>query len=413
VDDECYEVRITEVVRGEPKLSGGTLLVGKTRTPRIEWVDSKAAKLDDPDEPKVAAEEVGNAVNLTGEVKNLDQLFQHAGLDKDSWSVERLTISAREVTEEGDITDPMFQLWARLKPNQVGELRNEDWQEEFLRKITNLSPVAPDYSEEEVNLLSEVNLSDAHLRMLSWNKETGVDYDLKIACSVLKDAGKSLIRDSVNLGAEKINLVVGNDMFHSDSNEPFTSRSKNLLAVDSRYAKGFEEGVFTLREVIDFAWDQYQIPVNVIPIPGNHDQESVFFVGQVLDAYYNNNPNVTVDTSPKVRKYYRHGKCVVLLEHGDRTKKKSVPDILARENPDISWLSHPHREAHFGHIHTEVAQDQDGVVLRWVPGLAPADHYHFQEGYTGSIKGSQAFVFDSEQGLKYILYHRVNYPGIQ
>jgi hypothetical protein len=410
-DDDCYEVKITKVLDGPAKLSGGTILVGKTRTPRVDWVDARASKVEETEEePTTEIQERGDAVNLSGEVKNLDHLFELSGLDKDAWNVERLTISAREVTEEGEITDPMFQLWARLKPNQVGELRNDEWQEEFLRKLQNISPTVPDYSQPDVNLLSEVNLSDAHLRMLSWEDETGYNYDLNIACEILKEAGRSLIYDSVCLGAGKINLVIGNDMFHSDSNEPFTSRSKNILDTDSRYTKGFEKGVMSLREVIDFAWEQFEVPINVIPIPGNHDAETVYFLGQVLNAYYCNNPNVTVDTSPKVRKYYRHGKCIVLLEHGDRSKKKSMPDILARENPDISWLSHPHRECHFGHIHTEVAQDMDGVILRWVPGLAPPDHYHFQEGYVGSIKGSQAFVFDSETGLRYILYHRTNHP---
>jgi hypothetical protein len=43
-------------------------------------------------------------------------------------------------------------------------------------------------------------------------------------------------------------------------------------------------------------------PVDVIIIPGNHDEERTFYMGDALACRYEGNPNVTVDNSPKTRK---------------------------------------------------------------------------------------------------------------
>ena len=82
---------------------------------------------------------------------------------------------------------------------------------------------------------------------------------------------------------------------------------------------------------------------------------------------------------------------------------------MSQENPEISWSDCPFREMHFGHKHHERSEDLNGTVLRWVNAIAPEDLYHYAEGYIGSVKGSQAFVYDKELGLRTILMHRINY----
>ena len=345
--------------------------------------------------------------NIGGSSDNVDDLLIESGFSPEEWLVEKATVHNQK-TKDGENHK---QIWARVKRKDTAPFMDEEWRTSFLDKVKKLAPKNIELPKEDYQLASVINLSDAHLRMLSWHKETGVNYDLKIGAHVTRKSGLYLLEETVTkLGAEKVVLVIGNDMFHSDSQEPFTKRSGNLLDVDSRYQRGFEVAVEVITEIIDTAITKYNVPVEVIPIPGNHDDETVYFLGQYLHAYYYKQENVLIRNSPQRRKYFRWGKCLIGLSHGDGIKKTDVPNIMSKENPNISWEDCPFREMLFGHKHHEMSHDEKGTVIRWVNAIAPEDAYHYYKGYIGSVKGSQAFMYDKNIGLKNITYYRVNYP---
>jgi hypothetical protein len=61
-------------------------------------------------------------------------------------------------------------------------------------------------------------------------------------------------------------------------------------------------------------------------------------------------------------------------------------------------------EVHTGHLHSDSellgTLTEQGVLVRTHPALCPSDQWHFDEGYTGSPRGAQAFVYRKEGGLE-------------
>ena len=99
----------------------------------------------------------------------------------------------------------------------------------------------------------------------------------------------------------------------------------------------FREGSKLIIETIERL--QKIAPVDVLIVPGNHDKLSIFFLGEILDIYYKNNQNVTVDTSLLPRKYYKYGTNLISLSHN--IKVKDALKLVSTEGKD-NWSSCNH-----------------------------------------------------------------------
>ncbi len=163
----------------------------------------------------------------------------------------------------------------------------------------------------------EIAIPDIHFGKMSWAAESGEDYDLRIAEDRYTTAVEELI-DLINLDqVEKFILPIGNDMINIDSrhNQTYAGTPQDS---DSRYFKIVQ----TVKRVLIKTINSLSIlaPVDIIVVSGNHDPESMFMIGEILDAFYHNNKNVTVDNSPKQRKYYKYGLNSFQYTHGNEEK---------------------------------------------------------------------------------------------
>ena len=55
-------------------------------------------------------------------------------------------------------------------------------------------------------------------------------------------------------------------------------------------------------------------------VPSNHDLHTMFGIMQTIKAHYRNCSNITVDTSPLPRKYYKFGTNLIALSHNIKVK---------------------------------------------------------------------------------------------
>ncbi len=100
-------------------------------------------------------------------------------------------------------------------------------------------PPAPDLP--DASLLTVYPIVDLHLGLFSWGRETGVDYDLKIAADLLRSSVRNLVARSAS-STEAIILDLG-DYVHADNSRNQTQRSGHPLDVDTRYARVLQIGV--------------------------------------------------------------------------------------------------------------------------------------------------------------------------
>jgi hypothetical protein len=239
-------------------------------------------------------------------------------------------------------------------------------------------------------LFAVLSLPDLHVGMLAWHRETGENYDTETALGRMNTVAASLLSRLSGLRVSEIVFPVGNDIFHADTHEN-TTTAGTRVDVDSRWQKSFQMVAETLIKG-PISWAAEIAPVRVIIIPGNHDYQRAFYLGEVMRWYYEGRGlPVEVDNSPRLRKYYRRSGVLLGFTHGAWVKPNQLPLIMATEAPE-DWASSVWREWLLGHYHRkrEMAwnstEEVGGVRLRMLPSLASPDAWHYRQGFVGGIK---------------------------
>jgi len=353
---------------------------------------------------------IGSQYNPVISVENcrtIEEALKRANVDLKVYDVDRAVTNSWDTSfknDDGTIeTKTNYQIKIWLKRKSVIET------ESFLNNtIEKMKKHAPKYKEKSYTvtnkrLMLEIDLMDLHYGMLSWKEETGFNYDCKIARRDTITALNGLIDKTRFFKPELILLPIGNDLLHVDTLLN-TTTSGTPQDVDSRLTKIFGGARDLIIEIIDTLREI--APVEVLVVPGNHDTVSLFHMGYVIDAWYNNCKEVTVQNSPKVRKYKEYGKSLIGFVHGDSNKdpkQTDLPLIMAQENPE-AWARTEHREWHLGHWHIKretkftSADTFNGVIVKVIPSLVAADQWHYQKGFVSRRRTAEAYIWDYEEG---------------
>jgi len=344
-------------------------------------------------------------VSKSTDIRTLEQLIAFCKVDLSIWEVKKHVVNMW-----GSEANANFQVKAwlsRLKP----ELNDE---EEILNLIEEAKEYAPKYPEvnridrsESGNLL-EVSLFDHHYGQLSWGKETGDrNYDVKISKSLALSSIDYLLSRAEEVNIDRILLPIGNDFFNVD-NAFETTIHGTRQAEDDRWKKTFISGRHLWIEIIEKCLSV--APVTIKIIPGNHDGERIFYLGDALECWFHHSKEVDVDNSPPLRKYCEWGHCFIGYTHGDREPKGTLINIMATEKP-LEWSRTKYREWHKGHLHAANIKafqilDEERGVREWIlPSLVALDDWHSGKGYS-SLRESMAMVWNKDKGKTDIfMYH--------
>lgn len=236
-------------------------------------------------------------------------------------------------------------------------------------------------------------IGDAHIGMYSWGEETGEDWDLKIAERLHCTAMAHLVEAAPR--SEEATIVNLGDWFHSDNMEGVTTRSGHVLDMDSRYAKMASVGIKIMRQCIESALKKHK-RVRVINATGNHDDTTSLMLSICLANVYENEPRVTIETSPSAFHYFRHGKCLVGVHHGHSTKSDRLPGVMATDRAK-DWGESEFRYWWTGHVHHQSLKDYAGVTVESFRVLAAKDAYAHWGGYRAP-RDMKCIVLHSEFG---------------
>lgn len=244
-------------------------------------------------------------------------------------------------------------------------------------------------------------LADWHIGLLSWEKETGHNYDLKIAKATIESAMQRLI---VGGPKSRLGVIVGlGDLLHSDNFDNQTAKSKNVLDVDGRYPKILYAATQLLLHTIDLALQKHE-KIIVRILPGNHDEHSAIAVSLALSLHYGKSPRVTVEDNAGRFWWWHWGSVLLGATHGDKAKMKDLPLIMAARNPE-AWGKTKFRHIFTGHIHTQTGIEMNGVTVESFQTPVAPDAWHTDMGY-GANRSVQAITYHKSDGE--IMRHRVN-----
>jgi hypothetical protein len=235
--------------------------------------------------------------------------------------------------------------------------------------------VAPPQNDER--LLALYTITDSHVGMLAWSRETGEPWDLEIAEALLTKAFEGMFEAMPPAHTAIINQL--GDFLHFDSLVPVTPTSHNALDADSRYQKVVKVAVRILRRIVNMALAKHQ-QVVVYMHEGNHDMAGSVWLRILFSELYEDEPRVTVGLSPLPYVAYQWGKTMLCFHHGHLTKNESLPLVFAARFSQI-WGETVKRYIHVGHRHHVDEKEFPGVKVQQHPTLAAADAYAARGGW--------------------------------
>jgi hypothetical protein len=346
--------------------------------------------------------------DITDRVVTVEKLLEIYNIDLEIWEIEKQIVNTWEVGAKGPdgkiTTTPLFQVKLWLKKKQVlFELHNV--RQEFLEDLKKLSPQVPSNfrKQPQEGKLLEITVFDLHFGKVAWHEEVGENYNIEIATQRFNDCIDYFIDLYKGTSLGRILLPISNDFFNSDRSHPFNSTTSGTpQEEDTRWQNTFRKGrellITNIQKLSKIA------PVEVKVVPGNHDYERSFYLGDSLEGWFHNDQNVNIDNSPNPRKYFSYGKNLIGFTHGNNEKLADLPMIMAQENP-TAWAMSYYREFHLGHLHHKkegrfnATNELQGVMVRHMSSLSGTDSWHHKKGYIGARKSAEAFLWDKEKGL--------------
>jgi len=320
----------------------------------------------------------------------------------------RLTNTTVEIDAQGKVTRE----WRRLQPEL---LFAEEVVHGLCEKVKGTGKVTPRRSRktDTDELLFELDIFDPHVGMFASEKETlDSDYNCNIATERMLQACYDLTDRIKDRRPSKAVLVFGGDIMHSDFRSNRTEHSGHVLDVDSRFDRVVDYTIAVIKDCVKIA-AAVADKVEVIIVKGNHDWHSCVWLPRVIAAKYCNSPNVSVNLARSPRRHMVWGNNLLVWAHGDKVKPAKWQNLVAAELPE-AWGNTRWRYLRLGHVHHQKIiapiqiEEQEGIVVEYLPALCPADAWHAESGYIGNQKGASAFEYHRDVGLQTRFYHNVN-----
>lgn len=377
------------------------------------------------DEDSVEMNETDNTleVDFRGNklIKTLDELLEASKVDLNVWKVDRNVVNKWDVSmkmkDDTIQVSQNFQVKAWL--SRIRSVEEQNAFDDFLKAIKdsspNLSYLQKPKSKQGTKYMLEVSIPDLHIGKLAHEDEVGENYDTKIALARYNGAVDDLLAHVAHYqdDIEEIVFPIGNDLLQIDKMEG-TTTAGTKVDTDSRWQAMFLKAqglmISTINKLAAIA------PVKILMVHGNHDNQTIFYLGQLLKAYYKieddkKDGHIKINNGGKQRKYHMYGKNLIGFTHGNEEKHQDLGLIMGNEVPEL-WGQTRFRQFHLGHFHSRRTtkyvdvNEHQGFQIRILPSLSSSDKWHDTKGYM-SIKSAVAFLYSKETGLVAEFSHNV------
>jgi hypothetical protein len=284
-------------------------------------------------------------------------------------------------------------VWERQSPD--AESQAERLQAIKAGLLDGLEPIAPlsgpDYTDDD--LLTVYPQGDPHAGLYAWKDETGQAFDLVEYERVMKAAIDRLVASAAP-SSHALFIDLG-DSLHADNNAART-RSGHHLDTHGRHAEVVRAVIRCKRHHVARMLEKHN-HVTVRINPGNHDGITALMLAEMMAAIYENEPRVTVSTSPNPYWFHGFGANLIGTTHGDGAKGANLPLLMAVDAPAM-WLASEHgsRVWFVGHVHHKDVKDHPGVTVEYCRTLAAPDIWSHASGYR------------SKRSIEAVTYHRLD-----
>lgn len=287
----------------------------------------------------------------------------------------------------------VIQQWQKTAVEAEGQLAAFRAMVEGLKEDLPRITIMPAPQHVEEDLLNQFVVTDSHFGMLAHREETGADYDLRLAEQLLLDWFAAAVAGAPH--ANTAVLAQLGDLLHHDALESVTPAHKHVLDADSRLHKVVRVVIRTLRRVVDMLLQKHK-HVHVVMASGNHDPASSVWVRELLATIYENEPRVTVDTSPMLYYAYKWGDTALFYHHGHKRGVAQVDATLAGMFREMFGQS-KYAFAHVGHLHSDEGRKSALMYVERHETLAAPDAYAAGGGWL-SGRSAKVITYSRQYG---------------
>lgn len=252
-------------------------------------------------------------------------------------------------------------------------------------------PLTVELDTDKVNMFL---ITDYHLGMRSWPEETNNDaWDIKIAEEMLVKWFAAAIRSAPQ--AHTAIFANLGDFLHWDGLDAVTPMHGNILEGDTRKDKLVETAIRVIRRVVKMLLATHN-HVHLLMAEGNHDLDGSAWLRQMFAALYDNEPRVTVDTSPQPYYCYEHGKTSLYFHHGHKRKVNSLDSVFAAKFRETYGRT-KHAYGHTGHLHGDRLVETNLMTIEQHRTLCSPDSFSTRGGWV-SGRSAKVITYHKEHG---------------
>jgi len=226
------------------------------------------------------------------------------------------------------------------------------------------------------------SLQDFHLGRLSSPVEVSDATSIEQQVKLLFDCVKDLISQTVGFGKpQKLYMTIGGDFINSDNSKLTTTNGTPQDSFPSHSGLMLQGGL-VLVGLVDLLRQVFPV-IEFVPSPGNHDRDTSVSLYMFISAWFRDCPGIVTNfdlQNVKVRQYRKYGENLLAFMHGDGSKLKQWPIVIANEAREI-WGQTKHAILVTGHKHFRISQDLFGMQHIQVPSMASEDRWSMLNGY--------------------------------
>lgn len=240
--------------------------------------------------------------------------------------------------------------------------------------------------ETDSEYLAEISFPDFHIGRV----------DNETSFNVYNKTIKKVVDYLSKFNIDRILYILGNDFFNSDNSSYKTTNGTQQKDVGD-FSSTMRMGIKIALDSI-FLLKSLGVPVDIIIMPGNHDRFRAEALGFVLEGYFNNDAQVSIDNSLGFRKYYQYGKNGFMFEHGE-LKAEKYTALFATERPQM-WADTEFRLVRLGHLHHHLVKETIGADITYLPSLSKNSRWEDSKGYLSKKRGF-VYLHHYEEGEHY------------
>jgi hypothetical protein len=335
---------------------------------------------------------ISGIVHASDNVHSLEALLEDARVDMRIYQVSKWT--ANYWGKPGDYN---WQVKAELRPRDPQSIGLEHLIEELKQQSPEREYKYHPKVIENSRRALEISMMDVHYGMRCFSPAACEDYSPEMAETLVWRTVDLMLERALSFGPfEKIVLPFGNDWMHHDNVFHTTTAGTGQPEAES-WHHTFVQAKYLIWDLIEALSDH--APVEVVVIPGNHDRQTAFALGQVVEARFWNDENITVYADPAPYKFWRYGINLTGFEHGHSIKPKDLPGIVINECrgilPEVRSI-----QWHCGDQHREAPRFGDhGIVTKYLPSFVAGNEWHKLKGFSWAHRASIGFVYDYHGGI--------------